>query len=263
MYIPNLSLNHAYMQANEFQNCGQGSARMKRNTNAKTFKDIPMHPRWIAANAPNKLNIARRYSLALADFLAAGVFIWSNFIFFGFFGSQVSRFQNSQIPDYHVPTFSHFQIPRFPNYQIPAGTDGRSLRSQPDLSANAYIYIYVYIILKDRIRRTEPVLHGVYIKHHGKALRAQGPWRSQGQGAKDRAGAIYIYTDQAKDQEQSTPSTKQNDFALQAFAMHRRACMPSFSIKRAGASHASPWCMCVKPHGAMAHADMYVLYIQN
>ena len=145
VYIRNLNLNHAYMHANEFQNCGQGSARMKRNTNAKTFKDIPMHPRWIAANAPNKLNIARRYSLALADFLAAGVFIWSNFIFFGFFGSQVSRFQNSQIPDYHVPTFSHFQIPRFPNYQIPAGTDGRSLRSQPDLSANAYIYIYMYI----------------------------------------------------------------------------------------------------------------------
>ena len=143
MYIRNLNLNHAYMHANEFQNCGQGSARMKRNTNAKTFKDIPMNPRWIAANAPNKLNIARRYSLALADFLAAGVFIWSNFIFFGFFGSQVSRFQNSQIPDYHVPTFSHFQIPRFPNYQIPAGADGRSLRSQPDLSADAYIYMYI------------------------------------------------------------------------------------------------------------------------
>jgi len=80
--------------------------------------------------------------------------------------------------------------------------------------------------------------------------RSQGPCWSH----------IYIYTDQAKDQKQSTPSTKQNDFALQAFAMHRRACMPSFSIKRAGASHASPWCMCVKPHGAMAQTCMLYIY---
>lgn len=41
------------------QKCRQGCARMKRKTNAKTFKGIPMHPRWIAAKAPNKLNIAR------------------------------------------------------------------------------------------------------------------------------------------------------------------------------------------------------------
>ena len=148
VYIRNLNLNHAYMHANEFQNCGQGSARMKRNTNAKTFKDIPMHPRWIAANAPNKLNIARRYSLALADFLAAGVFIWSNFIFFGFFGSQVSRFQNSQIPDYHVPTFSHFQIPRFPDSQITkfplAQMDDLSDPNPTFLPTHIFIYICIH-----------------------------------------------------------------------------------------------------------------------
>ena len=92
------------MHANEFQKCGQGSARMKRNTNAKTFKDIPMHPRWIAANAPNKLNIARRYcnsfiiaNLALADFVAAGIIIWSNFFFLWFL---------------RIPSF---QVPEFPN----------------------------------------------------------------------------------------------------------------------------------------------------
>ena len=132
VYIRNLNLNHAYMHANEFQKCGQGSARMKRNTNAKTFKDIPMHPRWIAAKAPNKLNIARRYCNSFIILL-----IWPLRILPRQGLSFGARFQNSRIPDYHVPTFLHFQIPRFPHYQIPAGTDGRSLRSQPDLSANA------------------------------------------------------------------------------------------------------------------------------
>ena len=63
------------------QKCRQGCARMKQKTNAKTFKGIPMHPRWIAAKAPNKLNIARHncnsfkiaiVCTALADFLQQG-----------------------------------------------------------------------------------------------------------------------------------------------------------------------------------------------
>jgi len=71
---------------------------------------------------------------------------------------------------------------------------------------------------------------------------------------------IYIHGPSQGPRAKHTKYTKQNDFALQAFAMHRRACMPSFSIKRAGASHASPWCMYVKPHGAMAQTCMLYIY---
>ena len=152
------------------------------------------HLGWIAARAPNRVNRAHRptkdrqnfdiFSIFpahakncprwaqmgpggffptnpdLADILGRTDLSFENFYFLIFWTPHfwISRspdLQTSGFPDLQIPTFPDFQVPRFPDAAAGAAA-GRTLRSQPDPSANAP---------RDQIRRKGPCcdLHPVRI----------------------------------------------------------------------------------------------------